>query len=75
MTIKELRDYLNALNLDEVQEHAFIVSDTFHEGERVVQQDGFEFVSLCFCDKHKPYLAFYTDSVSDFIDSLDDDEE
>lgn len=75
MTIRELRDYLNALNLDEVQEYPVIISDTFHGGERVVQQDGFEFVNLCFCDKHKPYLAFYTDAVSDFLESLDVDEE
>lgn len=75
MTIKELRDYLNVLNLDEVQEHVVIVSDTFRDGERVIQQDGFEFVDIHLCDKHKPYLVFYTDAVSDFLDSLDDDEE
>ena len=63
MTVKDLRDYLNSLNLDEIQPDLAIVSMTDYEGRRIMQVDDSSKIILCepSYPSFKPYLAIYTD--------------
>lgn len=72
MMLKDLKDYINSLDLNEVQSNVVIVSyDQANDGAK-----GHANVSvladfnLCLCDDriHRPYLSLYTE---DFVDSLE----
>lgn len=72
MTFKDLRDYLNGLDLNEVSNDVVIVSCTkcFQSGaeETAVQCDGLGDCLLDFSSE-KPMLYIYTDECIDFLNN------
>lgn len=75
MTLKDLKTFINSLDLDNVQPYVSIVSyEQGNDGAKghAIVSDLADF-DLTFIDyDHKPYLSLLTD---DFIDSIDFEEE
>ena len=68
MNVKQLRDYLNSLDLDNIQSHINVVSVL--EDGKTMQVDNFGDIILvcpeCGC---KPYLSIYTEESIDVCNS------
>lgn len=70
MTVKELRDFLNDLDLDSVQEEITIAATTTHEGKPIISicdiADAIVFEAAN--EEFKPYVQLITDDAEDLLD-------
>lgn len=76
MTLKDLRDYIDSLDLEHVSKDIEIVSCTNYINESgavetCVQVDSGGFFGLDF-GRVNPVLMIYTDEAQDFIESMED---
>lgn len=73
MTLKHLRDYINMLDLDEVESFVEIIVHVSDNQNGALDFDFFDVVSdfhLVISDEGKAYLSISGKSFTDYLDSL-----